>query len=190
MTDRPSAPPRVSALDRALEHFRKFFQYLWLQTLGPSLNETRLCWAIDRIAVGPCIHTAEDAAFLRGNGVSHIINLQESIDYRAGAESVGLVVYDAPTGDDLSYKPPETFTGAVEFALAALQHPRAKLYVHCTAGVHRGPMITLAILAALGYPIPDAMELIRWARPQARFPEVYRRSVEDWLAVWRRSRRQ
>lgn len=179
----------MSALDRALENFRKFFQYLYLRTVGPRLHETRLCWVTEQLAVGPCIYTAEDAAYLRSQGVTHIINLQESVDYRAAAESVGLVVRNACMADDLNYKPPEYFDEAVPYALEVLQDGRHKLYVHCTAGVHRGPMMTLAIMGAQGYPIPDAIQLIQRVRPQARFPEVYRRSVEDWLAIWQREQR-
>ncbi len=183
--------PSVSALDRALENFRKFWQYLYLKMAGPRLHETRLCWVTDRLAVGPCIYTVEDARYLRSAGVTHVINLQRAVDYRANAEHVGLVVRDVRIDDDLSYKPPEFFDASVGYALQVLADGgnASKLYIHCTAGVHRGPMLTLAIMGAQGYPIEDAIAQIQRIRPQARFPEVYRRSVEDWLAIFERERR-
>ena len=39
--------------------------------------------------------------------------------------------------------------GCVEFALEAIKDPQAKVFVHCAAGVHRAPMMTLAILRSM-----------------------------------------
>jgi protein-tyrosine phosphatase len=35
-----------------------------------------------------------------------------------------------------------------EFGLAALDEPSSKIFIHCAAGVHRAPMMTLAVLGA------------------------------------------
>jgi len=69
----------------------------------------------------------------------------------------------------------------VEFALAALKEEKAKLFVHCAAGVHRAPMMTLALLGVMGWELEDAMDLIEGRRPAADFAEVYVRSVERFL---------
>jgi len=83
--------------------------------------------------------------------------------------------------DDFEPKPAEVFARGVEFALAALEQDETKLFVHCAAGVHRAPMMTLALLAVMGWTIEDAMELIEGRRPVADFAEVYVRSVEEFL---------
>ncbi len=73
------------------------------------------------------------------------------------------------------------FARGVEFALAALEEKGAKLFVHCAAGVHRAPMMTLALLGVMGWSVEDAMDLIEVRRPAADFAEVYVRSVEEYL---------
>ena len=57
----------------------------------------------------------------------------------------------------------------------------AKLFIHCAAGVHRAPMMTLAVLGSMGWKLDDAMELIQGRRPVADFAEVYVSSVENFL---------
>jgi hypothetical protein len=42
-------------------------------------------------------------------------------------------------------------------------------------------MMTLALLAVMGWTVEDAMELIEGRRAVADFAEVYVRSVEDFL---------
>jgi protein-tyrosine phosphatase len=69
----------------------------------------------------------------------------------------------------------------VEFALAALEMQEAKILIHCAAGVHRAPMMTLALLSVMGWSVDEAMELIEGRRPVADFADVYVRSVEDFL---------
>ena len=53
--------------------------------------------------------------------------------------------------DDFQPKPPVVFQRGVEFAIEALDQPGTKLYIHCAAGVHRAPMMALALLCALGW---------------------------------------
>jgi protein-tyrosine phosphatase len=69
----------------------------------------------------------------------------------------------------------------VDFAKAALENRDAKIFIHCAAGVHRAPMMTLAVLSSMGWSVEDAMELIQVRRPVADFADVYVRSVEDFL---------
>jgi len=69
----------------------------------------------------------------------------------------------------------------VEFALAVLDEPGTKLYVHCAAGVHRAPMMTLAILCALNWNLAQAMQLIEARRPMVDFADVYVQSVVKFL---------
>jgi protein-tyrosine phosphatase len=66
-----------------------------------------------------------------------------------------------------------------------MQDPKAKLFIHCAAGVHRAPMMALALLGVMGWTVEDAMDLIELKRPVADFAEVYVRSVEEFLKGWR-----
>jgi protein-tyrosine phosphatase len=114
-------------------------------------------------------------------GITHIIDMQIEFDDRPLAEPHGIVVCWNPVDDDFEPKPPEVFERGVEFALAALDENGAKLFVHCAAGVHRAPMMALALLGVLGWTVEDAMDLIETKRPAADFANVYVRSVEEFL---------
>ena len=69
----------------------------------------------------------------------------------------------------------------MKFGLAALDRNGSKLFVHCAAGVHRAPMMTLALLGVMGWAMEDALDLIEARRPVADFADVYVRSVENFL---------
>ena len=140
----------------------------------------------DRIAVGGALETREDIEALTGLGFTHIINTRIEFDDRtlflSGDHDPA--VLDLGIDDDHQPKPAEFFFRGVRFALAALEEPGSKLLIHCASGIHRGPMLVLALLRVLGYDRYHAMRLLRARRPQADFPEVYLDSVEAFLAEW------
>jgi len=140
-----------------------------------------ITWVTDRIGVGGGIWTADNMAAVSRLGITHIIDMQLEFDDTPLAEPLGIAVCWNPVDDDFEPKPPEVFARGVEFGLAALEEKGAKLYIHCAAGVHRAPMMTLALLGVMGWNIEDAMDLIEARRPAADFAEVYVRSVEDFL---------
>ena len=135
----------------------------------------------DRIAVGGGIWNADNMAAVSRAGITHIIDMQIEFDDRPLAKPHGIVVCWNPVDDDFEPKPPEVFERGVEFALEALQEPEAKLFIHCAAGVHRAPMMALALLGVRGSTVEDAMDLIERLRPAADFADVYVRSVERFL---------
>jgi protein-tyrosine phosphatase len=140
-----------------------------------------ITWLDDRIAVGGGIWNADNMAAVSRAGITHIIDMQIEFDDTPLAEPHGIVVCWIPVDDDFKPKPPEVFERGVEFALAALKKNGAKLFVHCAAGVHRAPMMALALLGVLGWAVEDAMDLIEAKRPAADFANVYVRSVEGFL---------
>ncbi|MGA7168677.1 MAG: dual specificity protein phosphatase, partial [Candidatus Sulfotelmatobacter sp.] len=140
-----------------------------------------ITWVTDRIALGGGIWTAENMVAVSRTGITHIIDMQIEFDDTPLAKPHGISVCWNPVDDDFEPKPPEVFARGVEFALAAMEEDGAKLYVHCAAGVHRAPMMTLALLGVMGWTVEDGMDLIETRRPVADFAEVYVRSVEDFL---------
>jgi protein-tyrosine phosphatase len=141
-----------------------------------------ITWVTDRIAVGGGIWTADNMGKVVREGVTHIIDMQLEFDDTPLAEEFGVQVLWNPTDDDFDRKPAELFRRGVDFARAALEDPAAKLLIHCAAGVHRAPMMTLALLGSMGWTLADAMHLIEKRRPVADFADVYVRSVEEFLA--------
>jgi predicted protein tyrosine phosphatase len=87
--------------------------------------------------------------------------------------------------DDFQPKPAEVFQRGIEFALDALNSDGSgKLFIHCAAGVHRAPMMALAVLRVLGHSLDEAMVLIEERRPVVDFADVYVRSVEDFVRTY------
>ena len=65
--------------------------------------------------------------------------------------------------------------------MQALDESASKLLIHCAAGVHRAPMMALALLGSLGWKLEDAMRLIQARRPVVDFADVYVKSVSRYL---------
>ena len=145
-----------------------------------------MTWVTDRIAVGGGIWNDQNMEELVTMGVTHIIDMQIEFDDRPVAEPYGVKVLYSPTDDDFQLKPPELFQRGVQFALEALDEPHSKLYIHCAAGVHRAPMMTLAVLRVLGWPLKDAKNLIQRHRYVVDFADVYVESVENFMATYQR----
>lgn len=138
----------------------------------------------DRIAVGGGIWNEENMEVLVQHGVTHIIDMQIEFDDRPLAERYPVEVLFNPTDDDFLPKPPELFQAGVDFALQALEEPQGRVYIHCAAGVHRAPMMTLAILRVLGWSLHDAKTLIQERRYVVDFAECYVESVENFVKVY------
>jgi protein-tyrosine phosphatase len=145
-----------------------------------------LSWVTERIGVGGGIWNDQNMEELVELGFTHIIDMQIEFDDRPLAEPYAVEVLYNPTDDDFEPKPPDLFQRGVEFALAALDQPGNKVYIHCAAGVHRAPMMTLALLRVMGWKLEDALDLIQKRRYVADFADVYVQSVEDFVKVYER----
>jgi predicted protein tyrosine phosphatase len=140
-----------------------------------------ITWLTERIAVGGGIWSAENMAVVADEGITHIIDMQIEFDDTPLAQGLGIEVLWNPTDDDFQFKPAELFRRGVAFAESALKKDDTKIFIHCAAGVHRAPMMTLAVLASMGWELENAMELIEGRRPVADFADVYVESVEKFL---------
>jgi protein-tyrosine phosphatase len=140
-----------------------------------------MTWITDRIAVGGGIWVQEKMAELVREGVTHIIDMQIEFDDTPLGRQAGVEVLWNPVDDDFKPKPHEVFQRGVEFAVKALEEDDAKIFIHCAAGVHRAPMMTLAIMRAMGWELEDAMELIQGRRYVVDFADVYVQSVERFM---------
>jgi len=142
-----------------------------------------LTWVTDRLALGGGIWNDQNMVELVRLGVTHIINMQIEFDDRPLAKEYPVVVFHNPTDDDFQPKPASLFQPAVDFAVQALDLDDSKVFIHCAAGVHRAPMMTLAILRVLGWSLEDAMDLIQKRRYVVDFADVYVESVEEFVKV-------
>lgn len=143
-----------------------------------------ITWLTGRIAVGGGIWTDAKMAEVARAGVTHIIDMQLEFDDTPLADPYGIDVLWNPVDDDFQPKPPEVFQAGVDFALAALEPAETKLFIHCAAGVHRAPMMALALLCVLSWSVDDAIGLMESRRPVVDFADVYVRSVRNFLRVY------
>ena len=140
-----------------------------------------MTWLTDRIAVGGGIWNEKNMATVAAAGVTHVIDMQIEFDDTPLAEPYGIAVLWNAVDDDFQPKAPEIFARGVEFALSALDEPGTKVYIHCAAGVHRAPMMVLAVLCTMDWDIQQAMRLIQARRPVVDFADVYVQSVKRFL---------
>jgi protein-tyrosine phosphatase len=140
-----------------------------------------MSWVTGRIAVGGGIWSAENMAQVARADVTHILDMQIEFDDTPLALPHGITVLWNPIDDDFQPKSVDVFQRGVDFALEALDESGSKLFVHCAAGVHRAPMMTLAILCSLSWKLEDALRLIEARRPVVDFADVYVNSVKRFL---------
>ena len=146
-----------------------------------------ITWITEQIGVGGGIWNADNMAKVAAEGITHVIDMQIEFDDRDlvpphDPDGPNVQVLWNPTDDDFQPKSASLLRLGVEFAEKALQNPGAKLFIHCAAGVHRAPMMALAVLGAMGWNLQDARHLIEDKRPVADFADVYYDSVERFLA--------
>jgi protein-tyrosine phosphatase len=140
-----------------------------------------MTWITDRMAVGGGIWNEKNMAEVARTGITHIIDMQIEFDDTPLAEKHGIEVLWNAIDDDFQPKGPEIFKLGVEFAREALDQAGTKLYIHCAAGVHRAPMMTLAVMCADGWDLNEAIRTLEKKRPAADFAEVYVKSVERYI---------
>jgi len=141
-----------------------------------------MTWITDRIAVGGGIWNDANMIEVVRQGVTHIVDMQIEFDDTPLAEPYDVTVLWNPTDDDFQHKPAPVFDRGVNFALEALAaDDNNKVYIHCAAGVHRAPMMTLALLRRMGWPLKKAMKTIQTKRYVVDWADVYVKSVEDYI---------
>ena len=114
-----------------------------------------MTWVTDRIAVGGGIWTREHGGGGARGDHAHHRHADRVRRYRAGRDRMALrcsgtrlTMIFSPSHRDVSQR-------GVEFASERSAGRDGKLFIHCAAGVHRAPMMTLAVLGSMGW-TPDA----------------------------------
>ena len=119
----------------------------------------------ERLATGAAIASTADVTQLMVAGITHVIDCREEFNDAPLLAPNFAYLWDG-TFDDGLPKPPTWFKPGIDFALSALDQPKNKVYIHCAAGINRGPSMTYAVLLAFGIDAKTAEAMIRTARPQ------------------------
>ena len=143
-----------------------------------SLNFVTEC-----IAVGGEIDSKADVDQIVNAGITHVIDMRAEFDDDT-LNDHRITILWLPQVDDGTMRPPGQYRKGIQFALMALSLPNAKVFLHCSAGLNRGPTMCYALLRAFGLPPEEAISRIRSARPEVIFYVVqnYLDSVERDLA--------
>ena len=152
-----------------------------MKWLGGKVRMLDYQFVTERLAVGGSIRTIEDMREIARAGITHVINMQIEFDNRSLSDGTGVRILWNGCDDDYLPKPPEVFWSGVLFALEALESAEGKVLFHCAAGIHRSPLMALAVLRVLGHVQQEAVGMIVRARPVAEFPPLYLESVEEFV---------
>jgi protein-tyrosine phosphatase len=135
-------------------------------------------WITPDLALGPRF-PAHRISLLARNGIGSVIDVRsEDADDEAALAAEGLHLLHLPVDD---FRPPtqEQFVAATEWALAEMAAGR-KVYVHCRSGIGRSPSIVSAILMTIGYPLSDAVRMVRKQRPWMTLTDSQQQALKEF----------
>lgn len=142
--------------------------------VGVSFN-----FVTERIAVGGEILSKADIDEIVGAGITHVIDMRAEFDDDALNDNRITILW-LPQVDDGTMRPPGQYRKGIQFALPALSLANTKVFLHCSAGLNRGPTMCYALLRAFGFSQAEAISRIREVRPEVVFCVIqnYLDSVE------------
>ena len=156
---------------------------------GPGAAGPLLSWIGDeRIAISS-VPSALLVARLAEQGVTHIVNCRSRAQVRwsgdlaaeRAAFGPGRVAH-APMHDHGLRQRPAAWAAAAGFAAQVLtEQQQAGVFIHCSAGRRRSPMLAYAVLRLRGHDRAEAAALVLRYRTGAMLVPAYVRSVERWL---------
>lgn len=123
----------------------------------------------NRVATGAAMNGPTDVSQILAAGLNVVVDARtEFDDGPLFASTLGIHYLWNPTDDDGIFKPVEYWARTLSFVLPLLALPHNKAYLHCAAGVNRGPSNALCVLVAQGLSPVVARQMIVAARPQAQ----------------------
>jgi protein-tyrosine phosphatase len=146
----------------------------------------------DRLWIGAFIRP-EDMALLQKMGVTTVVNLQSDKDletYNINLKKLlkaytkaGIELHHIATPDFDQKALLENLEECIAELQAALTPRWTKVYLHCTAGINRGPTVAAAFLIqSQGYSAQEAYEFVtsrRHCRPYLAVLEQYEASLAE-----------
>lgn len=133
----------------------------------------------NRVDTGATIPDPFGVLTLQKAGITHVINCQEEHCDLPFLKGTPIKYLRCPTHDDGGTKGVEWFGQGVQFALEALATPGNKVYIHCAAGINRGPSMAYAVLRAQGLDGRLVRSLIKEARPEVGL--AYRHDADAFI---------
>jgi len=156
--------------------------------LDPSVWWRTLCFVTDQLIVTGDLHARRDLAEKQlddwaAAGVTHIVDVRgEWNDAALVKECHPQITYlHRPTHDNGGRQDDEWFTSGTSAIVDAMRaDSKNTVVVHCHMGVNRAPSLAFAALLEMGWPVEEALNSIRRARPIAGI--LYADQAIDWFA--------
>jgi protein-tyrosine phosphatase len=141
-------------------------------------------WINERLALGGGVTTVEDAQQLANAGITDVVDMRAEFDDHQIFTSQNVSVLWLPQNDDGTPRSPAQVLAGIQFTLSALATMGRKVYIHCAAGINRGPTEMYAVLRSMGWPKTRAIAMITTVRPQVQFQNQpnYVNSVDAVIA--------
>lgn len=174
-------PLSLRLLEDGFESFRKKFPFFcrnankpWPPHVNSVLGERERLYSIvkqgtcdepsevlDRLYISSRVF-ASDKRQLASYGITHIVNVSECDEcYPEKFEYLSFPEVEDNKNQDLT----DVFIISAAFIDAALISPRARVLIHCVAGVSRSAAIALGYMMHKGQRLVDAYEQLHAARP-------------------------
>lgn len=141
-----------------------------------------------RVATGGGLFDERDARAVLDAGITHVVTVARELEADVARLLGGRAAHLAngsidDHGRGGAADPVAWFGRSVAFSLRALEaDPAARVLLHCSAGINRGPSSAYAVLRALGHAPGEAELLIEDARPFAGL--IYVPEAEAAVAAW------
>lgn len=158
------------------KHLRKLFGE-WPDNKPGNMN---FHFITERLVVGSMAWDPMHVKKLLVNGITHVINCTTH-DVKEIYKNSPIQYLLLPTNDDGQKKTVEWFRPGIEFVLTSLKNPKAKVYIHCAAGINRGPSMAYAVLRAMGLSAAETKLRIETRRPNTQAGLDYILDAEDVL---------
>ena len=156
-------------------------------SLDYQFNVFHWSWITERLALGGRVPDRNAMRQLREAGITHILSVAPEADEHEMATEMGIQFRLTGCLDDYEPKPAGLLSDAVDYVLAALKEPNAKVHIHCFSGARRSVMVMLAVLRSQGMPLEEAMRLLSEKRAAAHFVPAYVESVENFVRQRRKA---
>ena len=147
-------------------------------------------WLDARLAAGRNPLTAADVAELKQAGITHILDLRQAEEWCAPSPGNEAVEFSRECGLERFHLPltnieaprEEEFSQASAWLESALEDPKAKVYVHCRAGMERTATIVVAFHGCrTGQSYDAALQELKLKRPIFRPLPHQESAVRAWL---------
>lgn len=154
-----------SGYGRLIEELLRFGRKGLARIAEFAPTRLNLSWITDEMAVGGAVRS-RDVPRLRHLGIRAIADCrEEATDDEAALARNGIAYLRLPTPDATALAQSDLRTGAAWIGARISQGE--KVYIHCTHGVGRAPLLAACYLVSQGASAQEALHLVKMRRWQA-----------------------